>query len=109
MTSFGISNPSAFAFLFRIAILVSKSGGVISVIKPHSKRDRRRSSSVGISFGGRSLEIIICLFSSCNALNVWKNSRSEEHTSELQSRFDLVCRLLLEKKKIILVSYSITF
>ena len=26
-------------------------------------------------------------------------SRSEEHTSELQSRADLVCRLLLEKKK----------
>src|SRR5699024_11807191 len=33
--------------------------------------------------------IVTCLF--------W---RSEEHTSELQSRFDLVCRLLLEKKKI---------
>src|SRR2546421_7233997 len=27
------------------------------------------------------------------------NRRSEEHTSELQSRSDLVCRLLLEKKK----------
>src|SRR5437868_9037355 len=27
--------------------------------------------------------------------------RSEEHTSELQSRFDLVCRLLLEKKKLV--------
>src|SRR5437868_7698634 len=27
------------------------------------------------------------------------HTRSEEHTSELQSRFDLVCRLLLEKKK----------
>src|SRR5690349_23959218 len=27
------------------------------------------------------------------------NNRSEEHTSELQSRRDLVCRLLLEKKK----------
>src|SRR5699024_11701732 len=27
------------------------------------------------------------------------HARSEEHTSELQSRFDLVCRLLLEKKK----------
>src|SRR5207249_9638283 len=26
------------------------------------------------------------------------SNRSEEHTSELQSRFDLVCRLLLEKK-----------
>src|SRR2546421_3384549 len=29
-----------------------------------------------------------------------KGLRSEEHTSELQSRSDLVCRLLLEKKKI---------
>src|SRR5699024_12214873 len=31
---------------------------------------------------------------------LWKGGidRSEEHTSELQSRFDLVCRLLLEKK-----------
>src|SRR6266498_5689861 len=29
----------------------------------------------------------------------WKDSRSEEHTSELQSRPHLVCRLLLEKKK----------
>src|SRR5699024_5872421 len=42
-------------------------------------------------------------------LSLWEESgravdygpelRSEEHTSELQSRFDLVCRLLLEKKK----------
>src|SRR2546421_6212445 len=31
-----------------------------------------------------------------------KGVRSEEHTSELQSRSDLVCRLLLEKKKRIL-------
>src|SRR5207249_7877961 len=30
---------------------------------------------------------------------VVRTTRSEEHTSELQSRFDLVCRLLLEKKK----------
>src|SRR5207249_8949054 len=34
--------------------------------------------------------------SKAKALRRW---RSEEHTSELQSRFDLVCRLLLEKKK----------
>src|SRR5207249_8254072 len=27
-----------------------------------------------------------------------ESTRSEEHTSELQSRFDIVCRLLLEKK-----------
>ena len=31
--------------------------------------------------------------------NIEDGFRSEEHTSELQSRFDLVCRLLLEKKK----------
>src|SRR5207249_9871103 len=30
---------------------------------------------------------------------LWGVGQSEEHTSELQSRFDLVCRLLLEKKK----------
>src|SRR5699024_11495677 len=34
------------------------------------------------------------------SLELWSmKCRSEEHTSELQSRFDLVCRLLLENKK----------
>src|SRR5207249_9016903 len=32
--------------------------------------------------------------------------RSEEHTSELQSRFDLVCRLLLEKKKTLQLAHG---
>src|SRR5260370_29638968 len=32
-------------------------------------------------------------------LAMWPRSRSEEHTSELQSHLNLVCRLLLEKKK----------
>src|SRR5699024_12485135 len=36
--------------------------------------------------------------------NINKGGRSEEHTSELQSRFDLVCRLLLETKKIRILS-----
>src|SRR5256885_3289758 len=31
--------------------------------------------------------------------HIWKILRSEEHTSELQSPCNLVCRLLLEKKK----------
>src|SRR5438874_9744230 len=51
------------------------------------------------------------VFSFCHLLWAWsqvlasrrhstiRSSRSEEHTSELQSRRDLVCRLLLEKKK----------
>src|SRR5438876_6670226 len=43
-------------------------------------------------FGGRS-------HSAVRSLSVVGQSRSEEHTSELQSPVHLVCRLLLEKKK----------
>src|SRR5207249_7630080 len=39
------------------------------------------------------------LHTNAHVLNALVFQRSEEHTSELQSRFDLVCRLLLEKKK----------
>src|SRR6266513_6444864 len=46
--------------------------------------DRRQSRAPGPATGGRRSK---------------RPVRSEEHTSELQSRFDLVCRLLLEKKK----------
>src|SRR5690606_40109232 len=35
----------------------------------------------------------------CDAVEEQQQERSEEHTSELQSRENLVCRLLLEKKK----------
>src|SRR3712207_8939606 len=44
-----------------------------------------------------ALMIGIVVWLSRNAMN--KQGRSEEHTSELQSRQYLVCRLLLEKKK----------
>src|SRR2546430_3846493 len=37
--------------------------------------------------------------SSSRRISPFGNSRSEEHTSELQSQSNLVCRLLLEKKK----------
>src|SRR5206468_12747655 len=42
-----------------------------------------------------------CCAASCSPAcsGRWRSTRSEEHTSELQSRSDLVCRLLLEKKK----------
>src|SRR6202163_5073748 len=36
----------------------------------------------------------------CRPISSARDCRSEEHTSELQSPGDLVCRLLLEKKKI---------
>src|SRR5206468_10914972 len=40
--------------------------------------------------------------------NIWCR-RSEEHTSELQSRSDLVCRLLLEKKKSVAQRFVFVF
>src|SRR5438105_6063542 len=55
-------------------------------------------SSIGYQFESTRPEIdgeALQQFSEC-----FHFSRSEEHTSELQSRVDLVCRLLLEKKKL---------
>src|SRR5699024_12581174 len=61
------------------------------------------------SFPTRRSSDLLVLRSGINTMNgighSWQTvgnkekNRSEEHTSELQSRFDLVCRLLLEKKK----------
>src|SRR2546422_8243136 len=41
------------------------------------------------------------------SLKIVNSDRSEEHTSELQSRLHLVCRLLLEKKKKIIKNKKI--
>ena len=69
-TSSGTGTCSSSAFLRRIASRVSKSGGWMSVSSPHSNRERRRDSSVWISFGGRSLEITSCFCDSCSELKV---------------------------------------
>src|SRR5699024_11860567 len=60
---------------------------------PHLLSEGAVSSSATVS---RSSQVRI---SDGSAPAASSRSRSEEHTSELQSRFDLVCRLLLEKKK----------
>src|SRR3989442_9264401 len=52
---------------------------------------------------GKITQRFFCLLAVRDVLDdalVPENARSEEHTSELQSRPHLVCRLLLEKKKI---------
>src|SRR5699024_12793903 len=53
---------------------------------------------LGISINGSHREV------TKKVMMAMPETRSEEHTSELQSRFDLVCRLLLEKKKKIKVN-----
>src|SRR5690606_41994952 len=45
------------------------------------------------------LNALYCLVSVVVVIEILIEERSEEHTSELQSRENLVCRLLLEKKK----------
>src|SRR5699024_12740111 len=54
------------------------------------------TSGSAVIFAG--LTVIIALVGLIIPASPSSPSRSEEHTSELQSRFDLVCRLLLEKK-----------
>src|SRR2546430_9483531 len=56
-----------------------------------------RSCSLVIASGRQSL--MAALAWSVSASRTGSRSRSEEHTSELQSQSNLVCRLLLEKKK----------
>src|SRR5207249_7113646 len=57
---------------------------------------RRRFRLAGLGQAGSRL--LLAPLDGDRALS-FAAGRSEEHTSELQSRFDLVCRLLLEKKK----------
>src|SRR5438309_9245165 len=56
---------------------------------------RRRHDRLGQSLGWR-----VCDQQLRRLQEGHRRGRSEEHTSELQSQFHLVCRLLLEKKKI---------
>src|SRR5699024_4022919 len=61
---------------------------------------RRNRSLFNISAEGSAvLKIMVCFHTGMHQRQR-RCGRSEEHTSELQSRFDLVCRLLLEKKKV---------
>src|SRR3712207_7254043 len=70
--------------------------GIWSSVTPHSSSHARLTRSV-LPSG----EKIWVLKGDCSTISLKRVSRSEEHTSELQSRQYLVCRLLLEKKKIL--------
>src|SRR2546429_7277667 len=59
------------------------------------RRKKRRLSQARMGLPATSLSIQ----RSPASMLVWWMRRSEEHTSELQSRLHLVCRLLLENKK----------
>src|SRR5437870_10828941 len=79
---------------------VTALGGIVST--PGSRRSlpaRRSASNRGAGNSGAT-RISSSGSIGCQTLSaiVMRGTRSEEHTSELQSRGHLVCRLLLEKK-----------
>src|SRR5207248_8583751 len=59
-----------------------------------------KSSEFSLFLPHEAKRKVSILSASCfSTMNFARELRSEEHTSELQSPYDLVCRLLLEKKK----------
>src|SRR5438874_10478226 len=81
--------PIAFAGFHRGMLSFTKAPITMDITEKRVKFSGPESSvemEAMTGFGGKPVKIL--------------NLRSEEHTSELQSRRDLVCRLLLEKKKL---------
>src|SRR5690349_24161660 len=70
-----------------------------STLFPYTTLFRSRSSSRSPQPRRMKAEYAAGTAGSCDSVWSTVSGRSEEHTSELQSRRDLVCRLLLEKKK----------
>src|SRR5690349_23766105 len=70
-----------------------------STLFPYTTLFRSAASSPSSQPTGSSSAVMRLRNSPATRPSGAQSSRSEEHTSELQSRRDLVCRLLLEKKK----------
>src|SRR5690349_24031206 len=70
-----------------------------TLFRSHPDRDRRPVQPVLRERGELLLDHLRAARDPHEVREVARRVRSEEHTSELQSRRDLVCRLLLEKKK----------
>src|SRR5437868_9870356 len=104
-------------FLLKAAMKKSEAAlrsSSVETTVPVSNTSRNASSSVcsraegmlgTLSVSHMTALLLLGFFAFPSCSDAWKiaslkkAARSEEHTSELQSRFDLVCRLLLEKKK----------
>src|SRR5699024_8728583 len=101
----------------RLRLLIPLRIGADKIVaaKPILAFDERRQKFHGCAsaFGSRKLDqvgvqrtalpvtpaedLMLCDIGALQQADIILDIRSEEHTSELQSRFDLVCRLLLEK------------
>src|SRR5699024_11960690 len=68
-------------------------------LRRYPRRNRAKGTGSVCSVHARHAQKSAATAGRMNSRDAVYRGRSEEHTSELQSRFDLVCRLLLEKKK----------
>src|SRR5207249_12258230 len=85
-----------------LPICASASSVAAAVTSPAWRMSRTSFRITKMRSGRRSMNSGQCVSATTPITVVTSppdDRRSEEHTSELQSRFDLVCRLLLEKKK----------
>src|SRR5690242_21027747 len=101
MTAAALSGGVRASFSKRDMLSSRLSAGV------HAPNRARAAIGVRIPPGCTQLTQTLLCASSCRSAsvnprtaNLLAEYRSEEHTSELQSHVNLVCRLLLEKKKI---------
>src|SRR5699024_12499652 len=94
LPSFPTRRSSDLAMITNVVffIVLSLSSAIPAAIRRHRTFTIAYYQGKG-NFLSQRRAVGICLFLEYLA------QRSEEHTSELQSRFDLVCRLLLEKQK----------
>src|SRR5256885_12818502 len=90
--------PYTTLFRSEMAEFVSEHGFEVVSLGRRGECLRRRKRGIWIS----RTEVDICV----ENLTKFRGNRSEEHTSELQSPCNLVCRLLLEKKKTALTMTS---
>ena len=105
-TLFGSLNISAdYYYQHRYNIWYSTAGsysGVFGLDAPYENVGviNQKGFEVSADYSKKlNKDLTISLGASMTLNKTIVEERSEEHTSELQSRFDLVCRLLLEKKK----------
>src|SRR5437867_6927586 len=99
MVAFGLTTESTRAF--RICVRYCDcSAGFLSCMTKIAKTKKTASDAVPVHNKRRIVHHAeTSLSRSRDRLVLSRTIRSEEHTSELQSPYDLVCRLLLEKKK----------
>src|SRR5690554_7188107 len=85
-----ISTLFPYTTLFRSPFIVFPKDSLLKLYTTPNEK----AASIELQLTGNET-----LFGETEVSNFYKIIRSEEHTSELQSRPHLVCRLLLEKKK----------